>query len=309
MNFSVVSGVRSPFVVAAFLMLALFQPGIASAQNSAPQISGTPPTTVSVGQRYYFRPTASDADGDVLKFAISRKPFWMTFDTTTGTLSGVPTTRQVGVYRDIKITVSDRSQIRALPRFSFTVTALTNAGATNRAPVISGTPVTTVTVGQAYLFQPTASDADGNTLTFTVQNRPAWATFNTATGRLSGTPGVANVGSYSNITIGVSDGATTSRLAPFSITVQAAALNNVATIRWTAPTTNTDGSPLVDLAEFRVSYGQTSRSYSHVLSTGSPSVTSLEIQGLTAGTWYFAVKAVNSRGVESTLSTERSKTF
>lgn len=187
MNFSVLSGAKSPLVVAAFLMMTLFRPAIASAQNSPPQISGTPPTTVAVGQRYYFRPTASDADGDVLKFSISRKPFWASFDTTTGTLSGVPTAKNVGEYRDIKITVSDKSQIRALPRFSFTVTAVADAGTTNRAPVISGTPATSVTVGQAYLFQPTASDADGNTLTFSVQNRPAWATFSTATGRLSGT--------------------------------------------------------------------------------------------------------------------------
>jgi hypothetical protein len=309
MNFSVLSGARSPFVVAAFLMLALFQPAIASAQNSPPQISGTPPTAVNVGARYYFRPTASDPDGDVLKFAISRKPFWASFDSTTGTLSGVPTAKNIGVYRDIKITVSDKSAIRALPRFSFTVTAATaDAGTTNRAPVISGTPATSVSVGQAYLFQPTASDPDGNTLTFSVQNRPAWATFNTGTGRLYGTPGVTNVGTYSNITIGVSDGVTTSRLAPFAIAVAAAA-SNTATIRWTAPTTNTDGSPLTDLAGFRVSYGQAPGSYSYVLSTGSPSVTSVEIQGLTSGIWYFAVRAVNSRGVESTFSAERSKTL
>jgi len=70
----------------------------------------------------------------------------------------------------------------SLPAFTLTV----QSG--NRAPVISGSPSTSATVGAAYSFQPTASDADGNTLTFAISGRPAWANFNTATGQLSGTP-------------------------------------------------------------------------------------------------------------------------
>jgi hypothetical protein len=58
----------------------------------------------------------------------------------------------------------------------------------NRAPVISGTPATSATVGKAYAFQPSASDPDGNTLTYSIVNRPGWATFSSSTGRLSGTP-------------------------------------------------------------------------------------------------------------------------
>jgi hypothetical protein len=80
-------------------------------------------------------------------------------------------------------------------------------------------------------------------------------------------------------------------------------------LRWTAPTTNTDGTPLVDLAEMRVSYGQASGSYDFTLLTGSPTIESVEIQGLSSGTWYFAVKAINSRGVESAFSEEKNKTL
>ena len=39
-------------------------------------------------------------------------------------------------------------------------------GSTNSAPRISGNPATAVTVGDAYSFKPTASDADGDSLTF-----------------------------------------------------------------------------------------------------------------------------------------------
>jgi hypothetical protein len=78
-------------------------------------------------------------------------------------------------------------------------------------------------VGQPYSFAPKASDADGDTLGFAISGKPSWATFNTTTGVLSGTPGSANVGSYSNIVISVSDGKASVALTAFAITVTAVA--------------------------------------------------------------------------------------
>jgi len=78
-------------------------------------------------------------------------------------------------------------------------------------PTISGTPPANVVAGQAYSFAPSASDPGGNALTFSIVNRPSWATFSTTTGQLTGTPTAANVGSYANITISVSDGTLTAR--------------------------------------------------------------------------------------------------
>ncbi len=63
-----------------------------------------------------------------------------------------------------------------------------------------------MTAGTAYSFQPVASDADRDTLTFSITGKPAWASFNTTTGRLSGTPGDSDTGTYSNIAIAVTDG-------------------------------------------------------------------------------------------------------
>ena len=94
-------------------------------------------------------------------------------------------------------------------------------GGTNQPPTISGTAATNVTSGQAYAFQPTASDPDGQTLTFSIAGKPSWATFNSATGLLSGTPAAANAGRYANIVISVSDGTASASLGAFSITVSA----------------------------------------------------------------------------------------
>lgn len=62
--------------------------------------------------------------------------------------------------------------------------ALFNPALANTPPVISGTPETEVFKQSAYSFTPTASDANGDNLTFSIVNKPSWANFDTATGRL-----------------------------------------------------------------------------------------------------------------------------
>ena len=72
------------------------------------------------------------------------------------------------------------------------------SGSTNQAPTISGNPPSGVKVGEGYSFTPNASDADGDTLTFSITNKPNWASFNTSNGSLTGTPTLANVGSFAS---------------------------------------------------------------------------------------------------------------
>ena len=151
--------------------------------QSAPTISGTPATSVQAAQTYTFTPAASDPDGDTLIYSIINRPRWATFSTASGRLSGTPAATDVGTYSNVTIRVSDGRLTASLPAFAITVTA-----AANRAPTITGTPATSAAVGSAYSFTPTATDPDGGTLGFTIQNRPSWAAFDTATGRLSGTP-------------------------------------------------------------------------------------------------------------------------
>ncbi|MGB5247381.1 MAG: putative Ig domain-containing protein, partial [Woeseia sp.] len=183
--------------------------------NSAPTISGTPATTVSVGATYNFLPSASDTDGDALTFSISGKPAWAAFNSSTGRLRGVPQEADAGSYQGIVISVSDGLETASLPAFTLTVRAI----AGNTPPTISGNPATEAQVGQAYLFQPSAADVDGDQLSFSISNRPAWASFDAATGALSGTPSAASVRVWPNIVITVSDGEDTASLAAFTFNV------------------------------------------------------------------------------------------
>ena len=95
-------------------------------------------------------------------------------------------------------------------------------GSANQAPSISGVASPTATVGQAYSFQPTASDPEGKKLTFSISGKPGWATFDASTGRLAGTPAASDAGTSSSIVISVSDGTNTVSLSAFVLSVGAA---------------------------------------------------------------------------------------
>ena len=275
----------------------------ATAANTAPTISGTPATSAVASQLYSFQPTASDANGDLLTYNIQGKPAWASFSYASGALSGTPASTDVATYSNIVISVSDGKATASLPSFSITVTA------PNSAPKISGTPATSVLAGQLYLFAPTASDADGDPLTFSIQGKPVWTTFDATMGTLYGTPTLANIGTTGNIVISVSDGKAASALAAFTIAVAPAPVSSV-TVTWNKPIVYSDGTPLTDLAGYKVFYGSASRQYVYNISISGASMTSAVLEGLASGTtWYFSVKSVTSSGVESDFTPEVSKTL
>lgn len=278
--------------------------------NTPPTIQGAPTAsarTVVAGNTFQFAPTATDPDGQALAFSIANRPSWAQFNTATGRLSGTPTAAHVGSYSGITISVSDGVASASLPAFELTVTAASAPPSGNQPPTISGSPAQAVTAGMAYLFRPQASDPEGQALTFSITNRPNWASFNTATGELSGTPGPAHVGQTSNIVITVSDGQANASLAAFSITV-ADVQTGSATLRWTPPTLNEDGSPLNDLSGYRVYYGTSSTDLGTTLDLPNPGLTSAVVENLAPATWYFAVRAYNASNVESASSNIASKT-
>lgn len=178
----------------------------------------------------------------------------------------------------------------------------------NAAPTIQGAPSTSVLEGQAYSFQPAANDANGDALTFSATNLPAWLSINASTGRVSGTPAGADVATYAGITITVSDGKASASLPPYTLTVSAAA-SGAATLSWMPPTTNSDGTALTDLAGYEVRYGRTEADLTQSVKLTNASLNSYVVENLTSGTWYFAVLAVNSGGAVSPLSNIASKTI
>jgi hypothetical protein len=257
--------------------------------------------SVTAGAAYSFKPTAAGANGNPLRFSIQNKPAWANFDPTTGALTGTPAAGNVGNFAGILISVSDGAATASLATFSITVTV---PSATT--PSISGSPATSVVVGTAYSFAPAASDPRGLALTFSIANKPAWATFNEATGELSGTPGASDVGTASGITISVSDGAHTASMPAFSIAVNQSASGS-ATLSWIPPTQNADGSALTNLAGYRIYYGTNSSVLNMSVQVSNPGISTYVISNLPPATWYFTIKAYNSVNVESDFSKQVSK--
>lgn len=117
-------------------------------------------------------------------------------------------------------------------------------------------------------------------------------------------------------------GATTSSTSPAAVADQAApAANTTAgnpstastpstvsgssiTLGWQPPTQNTDGTPITDLAGYKIHYGTSSSSYEQTVTVQNAGLTRYVVDNLPSGKYYFAITAYNSKGVESALSGE-----
>ena len=118
------------------------------------------------------------------------------------------------------------------------------------------------------------------------------------------TSGNANVGPLNQATTFrlTCDGAGGSAVAMISVRV-----NDSVTLNWQAPAQNVDGTPLTDLAGYRIYYGQQSRNYSESVPINGTSRTDYSLN-LSSGDYYFAMTAIDADGNESGYSNEVLKT-
>ena len=279
--------------------------GVAGSRVGAPLLGAAAPT---------FSPApGSFSAAQAVKIADTTAQaviYYTTNGSTPTTSSAIYTTGtavQISSSTTLKaIAVANGYTASAVTGGSYSITGTTPPAT---ALKISGTPSPNATTGQYYSFAPTVVAPAGSTLSYSVTNRPSWASFNSATGALSGTPTGAQTDA--NIVLGVSAGGQSAALAPFSIVVAAAPVSttNLVTLSWTQPNRNTDGSPLTNLAGYLIRYGTSSSSLGSQISVGSPTTTSMEIGNLSPGTWYFEVASVNTLHVDSQFSAAAAKTI
>jgi hypothetical protein len=82
----------------------------------------------------------------------------------------------------------------------------------------------------------------------------------------------------------------------------APASSGAATLSWQAPTTTTNGAALTNLAGYRVYYGLSASNLNQTVQITTVGLQTYVIDDLAPGTWYFAIRAVTTAGVESALS-------
>lgn len=198
------------------------------------RIEGRASTVAPVGIDYRFTPQVLRKLGSVA-WAIENKPVWARFDIATGTLSGKPSQRQLGVTQNVRISVTDGVTTQTLPAFTLRVVPLVPGSKSapeakadciprpslQSLPLITSNPPAHIETLQRYQYAPTVHGDAVEGLTFAVVGKPDWAIFDTRSGALSGRPGPLQAGVYPNIRVLVSDGERVAQLPPFSITVQA----------------------------------------------------------------------------------------
>jgi hypothetical protein len=94
-----------------------------------------------------------------------------------------------------------------------------------------------------------------------------------------------------------------------SAAAPASASQGSATLTWTAPTENSNGTALTDLAGYHIYYGTSAGALTNVISIASPSTLTYVVSDLSTGTWYFAVAGYTNTGLEGAMSNIGSKTI
>ena len=141
--------------------------------------------------------------------------------------------------------------------------------------------------------------ATSTTSTSTTGSNPQTAADSGSSTSGSSTSGSTTSGSTGSTTTG-STGSTTPTTPVASTSV---------TLGWVAPTQNSNGTPITDLAGYKIHYGTASENYTKVVAVSNPSLSRYVMDSLESGTYFFAITAYNSKGIESTLSGEISATL
>lgn len=185
--------------------------------NNLPVITQGAATSVAMSEdgaptAFALTLTATDSDSDPLSWSVTGAAQHGSASVSGGSVSYTPIANYNGSDSFV-VQVSDGKDTANIT-VNVTITPV------NDAPLISGTPKTSLEQDQAYSFTPTATDVDvGDILTFSITNKPTWASFNTATGALTGTPTNADAGISGGILISVNDGTVTVSLPVFEIEV------------------------------------------------------------------------------------------
>jgi YD repeat-containing protein len=157
------------------------------AENHAPVITSRPTSRATLGSLYSYNLTATDADGDPLRWLLSSGPAGMALDELTGALRWTPRTDQLGP-ADVTVQVVDLFGGEATQSFTLTVRG------TNAPPAITTSPPTEAAVGETYVYPVGVGAAEGDVLTFSLPTAPAGMTINAQTGVIGWTPEAGQVG-------------------------------------------------------------------------------------------------------------------
>ncbi len=181
-----VSDGRGGVATQAFVIDVGSEPG-----NHAPIVVSTPVTRVTVGGLYEYDVNALDTDGDTLVYELdATSPVGMAIDPATGVVMWQTAADDLGRH-EVTVVVDDGRGGLATHVFNVDVVPVD----ANRDPQITSTPPAAARVGQTFGYLVTATDPDGDDLTFGLLEAPTGMTIDPVSGLITWTPADGQQGS------------------------------------------------------------------------------------------------------------------
>ncbi|MBD2466015.1 putative Ig domain-containing protein, partial [Oscillatoria sp. FACHB-1407] len=191
--------------------------------NSAPVITSTPNLVANLGREYQYNLTGTDPDGDYRLWSLSQGPGGMVIDAHRGTLRWTPTLEQVAKTHTIVVRLTDALGSYVEQRFDLIATG------PNIPPVIRSIPITQAGVEQEYVYRALATDAENDTLTFSLPFRKPVGMTISSSGIIRWTPAANQQGSHV-IDVRVTDSRGGESTQTYTLEVGATAINHAPVI-------------------------------------------------------------------------------
>lgn len=303
------------------------------------QISGSPLKRINEESAYHFQPTTKGGNNETLKFTVSGLPHWAGFNSKTGRLAGTPTAGDAGLYNQISISVTDGKTTQYLPTFSIQVDA------TNSSERSTNETTHTIAYYSYQQDLSNPKPLDGavleprQTYFFINDNGQYKATTFYCCKGLSGnaagephSPSVVDTTSPYRFSFNLAGlasgkrelyfdtflttGGVENHAVNFSINTNTIKTDSVQnsnaaqtgnfTVKWTAPTSREDGSPLSlsEITGYKIHYGRSKGNYTNQVQVDSHTATSKTINNIPTGNYYVVITTKDSGGRESAYSKE-----
>jgi len=163
-------------------------------------------------------------------------------------------------------------------------------------------PVTALASGKNFAFALTSVQGEA---TF---GEPAAATVAVEASAASGSSGTTSASTGSSSSSGGTSASTGSSSSSGGTSAgtgsssSGGGTNSSVTLAWSAPTENSNGTALTNLAGYNIYYGSSTSAMTNKISVKTVGVTDYVITELASGSWYFTLTSVNSQGAESVAS-------
>jgi len=185
-------------------------------ENQPPEITSLAPTQADVGHEYTYQVSAHDGDEEVLQYWLSEAPAGMTIDRVTGLVTWLPGPEFDGLRTNVTLHVFDRHGNSDTQ--SFTLFVAEQDILVNTSPSFTSTPPDVTYVGEPFIYQSHATDAEQTDLHYSVIVGPDAMVIDQDTGTLGWQPRAEDLGTHM-VVLRVTDGYGGAGLQPFELTV------------------------------------------------------------------------------------------